>query len=419
MMKQAISAATSGVLGLIVLLAGSAGCSMSTKPAAMVARKPAVQEQGYAGEAVTAGEYYDAALAIEAAAFDGAEALRPHFDMFVLCQSSVSDIEKPKRFAASMDAAFRKLDEQNLIGTQIAREMELGGSFRLVHVFRVGQEHSAVFRFINSQGMNYQILKFNKNSEGKIIVDDIYNMMAGEMMSSSMRRMFLPFIAERNRSALQRMMKSENELVVHADAVHKMKQATDQKDFATALQICDTLPQSVRDLKTVLIIRLVACAQLEKYDEYERSFADFQRIYPGDRALDLLSLDLLLSKKKFDKAQAAINRIDRFVGGDHHLDVIRGTLHSQAGNNEEAEKFFTKAMANDDALPDAYWHMISLSLQTKQFDKTLTYLLEAETRFQLEMADLATEPDYAEFVKSAQYQEWLKRPPPKVAEENR
>ena len=67
-------------------------------------------------------------------------------------------------------------------------------------------------------------------------------------------------------------------------------------------------------------------------------------------------------------------------------------------------------MSHPDALPDAYWNMLTLTVQSKQFEKTFLYLLEVEQRFRLQMDDLTTVPDYAEFVKTPEYQEWLKRP---------
>ena len=51
----------------------------------------------------------------------------------------------------------------------------------------------------------------------------------------------------------------------------------------------------------------------------------------------------------------------------------------------------------------------SVGVEVSFGDKTLKCLLEVEPRFRLQMDDLSTLPDYAEFVKTEQYQEWLKR----------
>jgi hypothetical protein len=53
--------------------------------------------------------------------------------------------------------------------------------------------------------------------------------------------------------------------------------------------------------------------------------------------------------------------------------------------------------------------VISILLKQKDFVALRKYLVEYEERFQVQIDDVETNPGYAEFVKSPEYELWLKR----------
>ena len=49
--------------------------------------------------------------------------------------------------------------------------------------------------------------------------------------------------------------------------------------------------------------------------------------------MDLISIDAFLIHKEYDKAQAAIDRLDESLGGDPYLNVLRSTIFMEQGNS--------------------------------------------------------------------------------------
>jgi tetratricopeptide (TPR) repeat protein len=396
---------------LLCMLCTFVGCSCSATPGKGTAAGRAGTLEDFGGELVTEGEYYEAALAIEAAATQTADELGAHFDMYAICQTAVKDLKADENFKAASQRAFVDLAISNPLGTLIDKEVAEGGSYSLLRVTRRGEQHYAAFRLIGTQGLNYHNLKLNKNNEGRIVASDLYALTSGELMSVTLRRTFLPAFAERNKSFLQQLVKPDSEYIA---SVGKWKQITDafrDKDYPTVITTYHTLPKSVQKQKPLLIMRLLAAAQLQDKVEYAAAQADYKRLYPNDPGVDMLSLDALVNEQKFDEALAAIDRIDRAVGGDHHLDVTRAAVNVMAGNLDESERLSRQAIEHPQAVVDSHWQLIAVLLKAQKFEQLKQALLDVEHRFQVEFEDLQTLPDYAEFVKSPQYQEWLQREP--------
>ena len=68
-------------------------------------------------------------------------------------------------------------------------------------------------------------------------------------------------------------------------------------------------------------------------------------------------------------------------------------------------------MKQDPTLLEGYLVMLNLTLAAGDFPGTLATLKATEAQFHLPFADLATQPDYAEFVKSPQGIEWAEAHP--------
>jgi hypothetical protein len=59
-------------------------------------------------------------------------------------------------------------------------------------------------------------------------------------------------------------------------------------------------------------------------------------------------------------------------------------------------------------LQEAYWALVAVALYERKFDETLQRLQELDQKFKPNFPDFASLELYAEFIKSPQYQQWLK-----------
>src|SRR5690606_37299958 len=166
------------------------------------------------------------------------------------------------------------------------------------------------------------------------------------------RRGVLVSTGGKNRNLLQKLMQSENDYLKHIDKINAMQIAVRNERPQQALVIYHELPETLQTDKTLLLVRIIAAARAEDWDDYASAIDVFKQRYPDEAAVDLMSIDVLVRDKKFDEIQAAIDRIDKAVGGDPHLDAVRASIYFLANDLVSAEKYSLKAAADPKALPD-------------------------------------------------------------------
>jgi hypothetical protein len=272
------------------------------------------------GEVVTSGEFVEAAHAIEAAAKEGSAKLAKHFDFDALGEIALRGLEFDPDFRARLMAGVTGESSRYAITDQIAGAVKRGGICKLLRVHRHGGDYAAVFRIIDRGRVNYHDLKLVKEADGNIKIHDSYVLGRGELMSATMRQMLLPSAAKRNGSLLTQM---ESDFVTHYPKFEALLKAKEGNDYAKFNEVHASMPKSVQETKSVLILRYKTAEQLGKWNDVTVAITDFHRVYPHDGAIDVISLDALILEGKFDEALASIDRIDRLVGRDRFLDKAR------------------------------------------------------------------------------------------------
>jgi tetratricopeptide (TPR) repeat protein len=144
--------------------------------------------------------------------------------------------------------------------------------------------------------------------------------------------------------------------------------------------------------------------------QYEQAIQDFRKFFPDDPALDLVTVDSYDMQKQYGKARAAVDRVDRAVGGDPYLNLLRAQFYFVEKKYDEALQCARKAVAAESDLAPAYWVQVNVSLHKKDFDETTRLLGVLEQDLGIRIGKLTTIPEYADYVKSPQYATWAKRP---------
>ncbi len=148
-------------------------------------------------------------------------------------------------------------------------------------------------------------------------------------------------------------------------------------------------------------------------DEYAAAIDDYRKNHPNDASADLLSIDGDIMKKRYPEALASVDRLDKSVGGDPHLDLTRAGIQIEAKNYDEARALAHKLIEAEPDNSNGHWTLVNLSLKTGKYDDTLAELRILKNEYHLTFQDMSKVPEYSGFVKSRQYQEWLKEQTPK------
>jgi len=85
---------------------------------------------------------------------------------------------------------------------------------------------------------------------------------------------------------------------------------------------------------------------------------------------------------------------------------MRANVHVENKNPSQAKELLAKVEAWDPTLPDTQWTYISMALEDRDFDEVVRRLHKVTEELGVELYDLNTLPEYAEFVQSPQYAEW-------------
>lgn len=290
----------------------------------------------------------------------------------------------------------------------ISRQVSQGASYTFLHTAQRDGRPCVRFRLLNLQsGVNYHDYILTKDPHNEIKAIDIYVFAAGEFLSQTMRQPFLQLVAHEDRSIVQKLTKEDADLLKHMETLNSMATAMREQRFTDVLKAYDTLPESVQLMKGTLILRMAAATQVDSA-EYMSSLQTLMKHYPNDACADLMSIDYFLLNEQYDKAVDCVARVDKAVEGDPYLHVLVGGIRSLQQQWDTARAAYESAIEEDPDLIDAYHGVLLATAKQQQFDDTVKYLDELSRRFNQELEDLATIPEFAEFIKSPQYEQWKK-----------
>lgn len=326
----------------------------------------------------------------------------------VILEEATDGLDFPDKIWADLRKGF--LDETQRstgIAFQIADSAANGGSYHFLRLCTKADQKRAVFRLLTSEsGVNYHELVLGRLPDGEVRIVDIYVYMAGEPFSTTIRRNFVPVAAEASKGILAKLTQAENDYVKHLDVIVRMARAQQSGRYQEVLDLYAGLPPSLKKEKNFLMMRLLAASKVDK-SVYRRTLDTFAVHFPGDPSLDLLLIDKYSLAHEYDKALACIDRLDAALDGDPYLDFLRANVKLAQDDQEAARQFATRAIETDETLVKAYWVLVAMSLERKDFDETNRLFGLMEEKCGVQFADLAQLPTYAEYAKSPQYREWL------------
>jgi len=264
-----------------------------------------------------------------------------------------------------------------------------------------------LFRMLQANGgANYQDYQLVRRASGDVAVCDLYMAMSGEESSQTMRRALLPVFAHADRGLVDRLTGKESEYIRNLPKIVKFYETGNSGQYREALRLYSELPEGIQKDWNLLILRL-RYAQGAGEAEYKDALGAIENAFPDDPSKDLVMIDAHFYRKDFAKIVECASRLERRLGGDAHLASIQVVALGNLGRMAEARALAESAMKSEPDLPSIHWAAVKISLDEKNYKETARLLLRLEKDLGVGIADLTTLPDYAGFVKSAEYGEWL------------
>jgi hypothetical protein len=289
----------------------------------------------------------------------------------------------------------------------LAELVQNGGSFHLVNVRSAGGETRIVLRMLQpGAGINYHELPLVKDDTGFVRARDVYVFATAESLSDSLHRFYL-MAAASDPSLLESLAGKRPSFEWAADFATMMEKVR-TGEGAGAISIYRRLPESVRRDKAVMVAYVVASSQINDDAAYTKAMDELRAAHPRESGLELMYIDSHIIAGRYDEALRSIGRLDAAVGGDPYLEVMRATVNLQKGTVQQAAVHAARATEQEPELEDAWWARVSVALAQENFPETARLLRHLRDELEIEIADLTTIPEYAKFVKSPAYRQFVK-----------
>ncbi len=300
-------------------------------------------------------------------------------------------------------------DRPGVFARQLLELMKAGATCTFLRHRRIDNRDRLLFRILLPDGaaLNYYEILLDRDKQARIEGIDVFVMLNGELISQTARRAFLTAAVRWSESANASVQGAEREYLVHFAKVEAMNALVQQGKYRDALALYDQLPPLLQGDKNVLLTRLRA-AQNVGPAEFAEAVANFRTFHPGDPSVDLFSIVYFYQKKDYPKALEMIDRVDKALDGDPYLNVLRANVYLDAGDVAAARQAANKAIGDEPTLAEGYWALVGIALHEKKFDEVLQLLCDIDKRFSPQFPDMNVLPAFAEFIKSPQYQEWLR-----------
>jgi len=326
------------------------------------------------------------------------------FDRGAMLALALDGLDVSPQTMSGINAGLKDFSLGSLV---VAQSIRSGGSYKFLRLRTVGGQPRALFRLLqNSEGgLNYHELILAPQPGGAPRVPDFYVYLSAERMSETMRRALLPAVAEQNKGLIAKLTGQQSDFVRNLPKIQAVQAQNRAGKHAEALATLKTLPASLQTDKNVLITRVGIAANVGE-EEHLAALEAMRVALPGDPCLDIMSMDALFLRKKYAETIAAVDRVDKLVGGDSYLHVFRGAVQLAQKQLDKARECVQKALDAEPKMIQAHFTMIAVCLAQKDYAavaKSLSYL---ENDMGVELNDLAQVPDYADFVKSEEYRKW-------------
>ena len=128
---------------------------------------------------------------------------------------------------------------------------------------------------------------------------------------------------------------------------------------------------------------------------------------PDPVAADLVALDELIIREKWDEAIETIERIRKAVGEDPYLDTLRAYFLCEHGTYDRAAESADRSIQGEPTLEEARLIRLRVALAQDDFGAVAESLTVLERDFGWVLDDLHAAPAYGLFVRSPDYKRWM------------
>ena len=257
-------------------------------------------------------------------------------------------------------------------------------------------------------GLNYHRLVLGRNTQNKPCVVDLFVYLSGEPLSHTFGRLITQSMPDK--------LSPDAKARQAAKQFQDMSVAVRSGNPAQALAIYDSMQPKWQQQKTIMQTRImaankVAASNAQKgqpnSDDYRKAVQDFQNAFPNAENMALVLIDFYFFNEDFKQARAAVDQLDKQVGGDPYLNLLRGNLALAQGKKQAAKDFFVQLTKDIPKNPASYFALINLAMVDKDFKEVTRLLISTEGNTAIRFEpDFNGADNFKEYVASPENEKW-------------
>ena len=247
--------------------------------------------------------------------------------------------------------------------------------YGLVKTYEKNKRMHLLFRLYGDEGINYHDFELVK-MDGTIKAADLYIYLTGEDFSKTLATLYNSF--------------KDNSAIADSQSgtLTDIRQAISSGNPKQALSIYENLSSELKKEKTVRLVYVQICSQLDDEEVYNAAIDAYRTAFPDEANIGLVMMDGYINKKEYDKALAAVDQIDSFINKDPFLDFFRGNINILKGDNEQALVHFTKLHKAIPEYEDGFIKLINIQMALEHKDEVEKLLTEYRANRKLKRSSL-------------------------------
>lgn len=276
----------------------------------------------------------------------------------------------------------------------------------------------AQFRFHGDDGLTYIEWYLEAKPGGDVWAWDFHNYVTGEKATQTLRRLWLPAVAELDEEIRKHMGHRNRELAANIMRLIDIKVSASEGDHAKAIQIYEGLPDSVQEDRVFLVYAMQSYFALEKEKAYLALLEKFLELHGESSNRELMLMDVYIYREEYDKSMQMVDDLDKRVGGDVFLESFRAGIAYITGDYKKTKAFYDRGIQSDPSQLDFYWESIDYALAEEDWVR-ISVMLDAAQVQGSELYPLSEVEGYEPYLATDEYQRWLALQTQAVQDEQR
>lgn len=396
---------------LILVVLGFGGCGKSEpeplKPEVLPTAQDVDTSEAAVGYDISNQEATDWANSWTQAMIDNqSSTIGKLFDWEGLYARVAEPLNLGSRDRQKFEQGMRESNIGSNLSMQIAMVCEASGNYRFVRLVRRDGVLHAVFRLQSQQlGINYHDVRLvRKDSE--IVGDRLFVAATGEELADTMKALALPLIKN---NAGRGMSAEKKEDQAAFESIIEMLKSARAGDAETTKRLYKSLPTRYQNSKNALLAMIMATSIDENEDEYLIVIDKYSASFPNDPSLGLLLLDAAMMREDWELLESSRRQIQAWTGGDDFMDLLVAAVLAKSGKLELAVELSKGIDPATLAMASAHDYKMVVALANNDHGTVLRQLLILRDDYELDIPSVGTDPDFAGFRDSPEYQQWIAR----------